>query len=135
MNTDNTYRAAVVVAFGAALLLAWAIGALGVIGAEGDPADHMYLGVLGVLVGGAAGTRLHPQGMTRALVATAMAQSSVAVIALLMGEHRSPVTSVVEILGVNGMFVALFLGSAVLFRMAGREQPGTDAGARGRSAS
>ena len=134
MNTDNIYRAAVAVAFGTALLLAWAIGALGVIGAEGDPADHMYLGVIGVLVGGAVGARLRPQGMTRALVATAAAQSLVVAIALLVGEQRSPVTSVVEILGVNGMFVALFLASAVLFRRVDRERSAPGAGTGPRTA-
>lgn len=122
MTTDNSYRAALALAFGATLCLAWAIGALGVIGAEGDPADHLYLGVIGVLIGGAIATRLQPEGMERAAVATAGAQILVVVIALLMGEHEAPATSVVEILGVNGLFVALFLGSAILFRRAARSR-------------
>lgn len=46
----------------------------------------------------------------------AMYLALVAVVALLMGEHRSPVTSVLEIVGVNGMFVVLFLASAWLFQ-------------------
>jgi hypothetical protein len=119
------YRAAGAVAVAAALLLIWAIGALGVIGAEGDPADHMYVGVLGIAIGGAVGARLEAEGMARALSATALAQALVAVIALLMGEHRSPVTSMVEILGVNGMFVALFLSSAWLFQRAATIQGST----------
>jgi hypothetical protein len=41
------------------------------------------------------------------------------VIALIAGEHQSSVSSVSEILGVNGLFVALFAGSAMLFRRAG----------------
>lgn len=119
MKTDDTaYRGGVALAVAAALILVWAIGALGVIGAEGDSADHMYLGVLGVAVGGAVGARLEAGGMARALFATAAAQALVVVVALLMGEHRSPVTSVLEILGVNGMFVVMFLGSARLFRKA-----------------
>lgn len=115
---DTAYRTGIALAVAAALILVWAIGALGVIGAEGDPADHMYLGVLGIAVGGAVGARLEARGMARALFATAIAQALVAVIALLMGEHRSPVTSVLEILGVNGMFVVMFLGSSGLFRKA-----------------
>lgn len=120
----TTYRAALALAVAAALFLLWAIGALGVIGAEGDPADHMYLGVLGVGIGGAVAARLEAEGMARALLATAIAQGLVAVVALLVGEHRSPVTSVFEILGVNAMFVALFLGSAWLFRKAAQETDG-----------
>ncbi|MDP8928007.1 MAG: hypothetical protein M3O70_05345 [Actinomycetota bacterium] len=132
MKKDNTaYRAAVAVAVAAALILVWAIGALGVIGAEGDRADHMYLGVLGVGIGGAVGARFEAEGMARALSAAAIAQVLVAVIALLMGEHQSPVTSVFEILAVNGMFVALFLGSAGLFQKAAREQPCAGAAAKG----
>ena len=131
MKTDKTaYRAAAAIAVAAALFLVWAIGAVGVIGAEGDPADLMYIGVLGVGIGGAVGARFEAQGMTRALSATAIAQGLVAVIALLMGEHQSPVTSVFEILGVNGMFVALFLGSAGLFQRATRERPSAGATAQ-----
>jgi hypothetical protein len=62
---------------------------------------------------------LRPDGMARALLATALAQASVAVIALLFGlgsEQSRPA----EILGVSGLFVALFVGSAMLFRHAGR---------------
>jgi hypothetical protein len=66
--------------------------------------------------------------MARALFATALAQALVAVIALTFGlgsEWSRPA----EILGVTGLFVALFVGSALLFRHAGREQ--TPAGPEG----
>jgi hypothetical protein len=42
------------------------------------------------------------------------------VIALLAGEHHSSGSSVSEILILNGFFVALFVGSAVLFLHAAR---------------
>jgi len=61
--------------------------------------------------------------MARALFATALAVAVVTVIALLMGKHESPITSVAELVGLNGMFAALFLGSTWLFRRAGQEQP------------
>ena len=66
--------------------------------------------------------------MARALVAMALAQALVAAIALLAGMHQYPGSSVFEILGLTGFFVALFLGSAWLFRYSAREQP--PAGAR-----
>jgi hypothetical protein len=50
------------------------------------------------------------------------------VIALIARKHQAPVSSVSEILGLNGLFVALFIGSAWLFWNAARKQPPADAG-------
>ncbi len=58
----------------------------------------------------------------------------VALIALIAGKHHSPVSSVSEILLLNGFFAALFLGSAWLFRRAAHEQrtpAGAEPGFRG----
>jgi hypothetical protein len=117
------YRAAVGVAVAAAFILVWLMGAVGVIGAEGDRADLMYFGVLAVGIIGAVIARLRPMGMARALLATALAQALVGVIALIAGKHQAPISSVFEIVGLNGCFVALFIGSAWLFRHAARRQP------------
>jgi hypothetical protein len=128
MTGNNTYRAAAVgVAVAAVFLLVWMNLAVGIIGSEDNPANLMYGGVLAVGIIGAVIARFQSHGMARALVATAFAQALVAVIALIAGEHQSPVSSVAEILGLNGFFAALWLISAVLFRKAAREQ--TPAGA------
>jgi hypothetical protein len=124
------YRAAVGVALAAALLLVWINLAVGVIGSEDEPANLMYVGVLFVGIIGAIVARFRPHGMARALFATALAQASVAVTALMFGlgsERSRPV----EILGVTGFFVALFVGSALLFRHAGRERTPAGAGPEG----
>lgn len=124
MVTSHTaYRSAIGVALAAALLLVWMIPAVGVLGAEGDPADLMYLGVLATGIGGALLARFQPRGMARALVATALAQALVVGIALIAGKHRAAVSSVAEIVGLNGFFIALFVISAGLFRHAARELP------------
>ena len=60
--------------------------------------------------------------MARALFATALAQALVTAIALFAGQHRATETSVAEILSLNWMFIALFVGSALLFRYAARQQ-------------
>ena len=112
------YRAAVGVALAAGFILVFAVGGLGVIGETGDPADLMYGGVLAVGIIGAISARFEPRGMTRALLAMALAQALVAVIALIAGKHEAPVSSVSEILGLNGFFIALFVASAWLFRRA-----------------
>lgn len=122
------YRSAVGVALAAALLLVWLVGAVGVIGEDGDRADLMYGGVLAVGIIGAILARFQPEGMARALLAMAFVQALVAVIALIAGKHQDPISSAPEILGLNGLFVALFVASAWLFRHARREQPPEGAG-------
>jgi hypothetical protein len=125
------YRAAVGVALAAALLLVWINLAVGIIGTEDNPANLMYIGVLAVGIIGALIARFQPRGMARALFATALAQALVTVIALIAGKHRAPISSVAEILGLNGIFVALFVGSALLCRHATREQTPAGAGPGG----
>ena len=116
----TAYKVAVVVALAAALLLVWASLAVGIIGETGDPADLMYGGVLAIGIFGAVIAGFRPDGMTRALLAMALAQALVAVIALIAGKHQAPISSVSEIVGLNGFFVGLFIGSALLFRHAAR---------------
>jgi hypothetical protein len=64
---------------------------------------------------GAFVARLQPGGMARALLATALAQALVAVVAVV-GELGSPGSGPAELLILNGSFVALWVGSALLFR-------------------
>ena len=115
------YRFAVGMALAAAFLLVWLNLAVGIIGSEDNPANLMYFGVLAVGIIGAIIARFRPQGMARALFATALAQALVAVIALIFGWapsgacRRDPGRDL-------RFFVALFVGSALLFRSAAREQ-------------
>ena len=126
----TAYRFAVGVALAVAFLLAWVNLAVGIIGSEDNLANLMYVGVLAVGIVGAIVAHFRPHGMARALFATALAQALVAGIALIfgLGSRWSPPG---EILGVNGFFVALILGSAWLFRNAAREQPPAGAGPEG----
>ena len=116
--TSNTaYRAAVGVGLAAAFVLVWMSLAVGIIGSEGEPANLMYGGVLAVGIIGAIIARFQPHGMARALVATALAQALVAAIAVIAGLGH-PWSGALELAILNGFFVALFLGSAWLFRRA-----------------
>jgi hypothetical protein len=121
------YRAAVGLALASAFILVWLVLAVGVIGHSGDPADLMYGGVLAVGIIGAIIARLQPYGMARAFFATALAQASVAAIAVIAGSG-SPESGSLQIVGVNGLFVGLWLGSAWLFRHAAREHAPAGAG-------
>ena len=127
MLNRKAYRSVVGVALATAFILVWLSLGVGIIGADGDPANLMYFGVLAVGIIGAIVARFRPHGMARALFATALAQALVAVIALIFGLGL-PWSLSREILALNGFFCALFVGSAWLFRYAGREQPPADAG-------
>lgn len=118
MSRDFGYRAAAGVALATTLLLIWINGAVGVIGTEDDAINLLYGGVLGVGIVGAIIARFRSQGMMRALLATAVAQMLVAVIALLAGKHDLPHSSVSQILALNGGFAVLWIVSALLFRWA-----------------
>lgn len=119
MNTDKTaYRFGVGVGLVAAFMLAWLSLGVGIIGRDGDPANLMYFGVLAVGIIGALLARFQSRGMARALVATALAQALVAAIALIAGLGR-PWSGPLELSLLNAFFVALFLGSAWLFRRSG----------------
>jgi hypothetical protein len=125
-TTANTaYRAAVGVALVAAFLLIWINLAVGIIGSEDNPANLMYGGVLAVGIIGAVIGRFEPHGMVCALVAMALAQALVAVLALIFrwGSHGENWPPVIVVL--NGFFAALWLGSAWLFRRAAWERPHT----------
>jgi hypothetical protein len=112
------YRLGAGVAVGTALMLVWLVGAVGVIGEEGDRADLMYGGVLAVGIVGAAIARFRPGGMARTLLGMALAQVMVTAIALIAGKHEASISSLPELLGLNGFFIGLFVGSAWLFRRA-----------------
>lgn len=121
----RTYRAAVGVALATAVLLIWGNAALGLIESENNPANLMYGGVLAVGIAGAFVARLQSDGMARALMATALAQALVAVIALLAGLG----TMDLDIVMLTGFFAALWLTSAWLFRRAARERASAGAAA------
>ena len=116
--TRNTaYRAAAGVALTAAFLLVWINLAVGVIGAEDNPANLMFAGVLAIGVAGGAMARFRAAGMARALIATAVAQAAVAAIAVVRGLSDE----VNIILGATVLFVTLWLASAWLFHQAARQ--------------
>ena len=120
-TASSYYRLAIGVAVATVLFLIAGIGALGIIGAGGEP-DRMYLGVLAVGAVGAVIARLRPRGMALTLVAMAGAQVLVAVIALIAGLQHNEGASVIEILGLTGMYAGLFCMSAWLFWRAAEER-------------
>lgn len=115
--SNIAYRAAVGGTLAAALLLIWINLAVGVIGSEDNVFNFMYIGVLTVGVVGAVIARLEAAGMARVLFVMALVQVLVTVIALIFGQGES-----LEIVGINGFFVAAFVGAALLFLYASRRR-------------
>lgn len=113
LSGNSTYRAAFGLAVAAAFILVWIILAVGIIESENNAADLMFGGVFVVGIIGALIARFQPRGMARALMAMALAQALVCVVALVLGS--------VQGVALSGFFAALWLGSAWLFRKAARQ--------------
>jgi hypothetical protein len=119
---NMAYKAAAGIAVLTALFLVWSNLAVGIIGSEDHAANLLYAGVLAVAVIGSIAARFRAGAMARAMFTTALAQVLVPLIALVI--WRPGVTSEdalmagLDVVGVSGMFVVLWLGAALLFRRA-----------------
>ena len=127
MTGNNAYRAGTALAIAGAFLLVWMNLAVGVIGSEDNPANLMFGGVLAVGIIGAVIGRFRPDGMARALFATALAQVLVGIIAVASGWGSDGENWPQAVVVLTGFFAALWFGSAWLFRSSGRDR--TPAGA------
>jgi hypothetical protein len=122
MASSLIYRLAVGWALLTALLLIWINLAVGIIGSDDNPANGMYLGVLAVAAVGALVARFKPRGMTVSLLAVALTQAVITVIAFVMSNQLDALKALL----LNGFFIALWLGAAWLFRRSqtSQTQPG-----------
>jgi len=121
---DSAYQIAAGVALAAAFLLGWVNGAVGIIGNEGQPANLMYSGVIGVGLIGALVARFRPRGLSRVLIVVALAQALVPVIALIIWPQVSwGAAGMLGVFALDAFFVMLFAGSALLFRRAANVRP------------
>ncbi|MDX1950701.1 MAG: hypothetical protein SFY81_00875 [Verrucomicrobiota bacterium] len=108
------YRAAVLLALAATLLMVWLNLAVGIIGTESNPANLMYIGVLAVGIVGAILARHQPTKLARALFATALSQTIVTIIALV-ANLGSPENGPLKIVILNALFITMWIASALLF--------------------
>ena len=112
------YRGGVAAALATAFLLVWINGAVGIIGNEANPANLMFLGIIGIAVVGAVVARFEAAGMARAMAVTALAELLVGVIVFFdrPGATEPPGLPGVPVL--IGLFALAWLLSAWLFRKA-----------------
>ncbi len=118
MPDNIAYKTAAALALLGALLLFWVNGAVAIIGSENNDANMMYGGVVAIGLTGAIFARFEPLGMARAMLATALAQALVAIIALVAGWGMSGPIWPRDVFGATVIFVILWLGCAWLFRRA-----------------
>ena len=119
---NPAYMLAFGVAVATAFLVVWSNLAVGIVGDEGNPANLVFFGVLMVALIGSALARLAPRGMARVMAATAIAQALSALLAVHAGEWR--------VVAIIGVFAALWLLSAALFRKSAGEAEGENGSAR-----
>ncbi len=119
MSERLSYKAAVLIAAVTGFLIIWINLAVGIIGPEDHPANLLYAGVFLVGIIGSVLSRLQPKGMARTLFAVAVVQMLVPAIASIIWKstvEASPGVGPLFLL--NGIFAALFVFSAFLFRRA-----------------
>lgn len=117
------YRPAAAIAIIATLLLIIANGAVGIVGDEGNAVNLLYYAVAATGVAGALIARFRPRGM--ALTTTAMAVVQLLILSfVLAGTLSVSLPDALEAVAINGVFIALFAGSAWLFHRASKA--GTD---------
>ena len=117
--SDVAYRVAVGLALATAFVLTWMNWVLAV---DVNPLNVMYLGVVVVGLVGAAIARLRAPGMALALVAMAIAQMLVPLLALVFWNTKLAPGGPFAFFGLNGVFILLFAMSGLLFRRAARTQ-------------
>lgn len=115
---SGAYKLAAGVAVAASLLLVWGNLAVGFIGSEDNPMNLLYGAVLAVGFIGAALAKLQPQGMAKAMFATALTQFAVPFVALLIKQPQLTM-GVLWVIVLNTVFAGLWVAAGLLFRRAG----------------
>lgn len=111
---NGAYFLAVVLMLTAGFVQLWANAAVGIIGSEGNAANFLFYGVVGVALIGTLIARLESPRMVLAMLAAAAAQIGVFLIALAAGWGTVPVYTLA--------FTLMWLGSAMLFHKAANQQ-------------
>lgn len=121
-------RAGAIVMIITCFLLLWVNLAVGFLGSEGNPANIMFLLVLGIAIGGSIATRLRAGPMVRTMLAAAIVQVSIAALGLAAGWASPGWKGVYEVVMGSTLFGGLWLISAALFRNAAQDEAARNAG-------
>jgi len=122
-SSNISYRIAVGFTVLSALLLVWVNLAVGIVGAEDNPFNVLYFGVLFVGIIGSLFVRFQPKGMIYVLGFAALVIVGITIVAFIQGFHQAPNGSVYQLLGVNAFFIMLILICVVTFYHASKNRP------------
>src|SRR4051794_40137808 len=126
MSGSIAYRLGAVLAVAAAFLLVWVNLAVGFLASETNAANLVFLAILAVAILGSVGGGFRATGMARAMVATAVAQVLIGLVAIPAGWASPGQEGLYEVAMGTTLFTALWLVSAGLFRRAaGGQAPAT----------
>jgi len=117
MSRNRYYRAGAGLALLGTFLLVWANLAVGIVGSENNPNNQLFFVALLMGIAGIVGAKAKADGMVPAMLTTAAAIVLAFVFAQLGVRDEPMVRPFVEGVGTS-VFVALFLGSAWMFRKA-----------------
>jgi hypothetical protein len=117
-SRNPAYRMAVGIALAAIFFLIVINGAVGIIGSEGEIANLLFGGVILIALIGAIAARFRPAGMALAMVAAALAQLLVPLIALAGGLAPRAMVLAPEVPASTAVFMGLWLVAGWLFRKA-----------------
>jgi len=115
-----SYRGGALLALAAAFLLIWINGAVGIIGNEDNPANLVFLAIIGIAVAGTLVARARAEGMARAMFVAAAAQAVTGIVVFIIGIAATDAPGPLGLLLLIEAFAAMWLGSALLFRRAAR---------------
>jgi len=122
-SNDTSYRFGAIVAVAAGFLLIWVNLAVGFLGNEDNPANLMFVAVLAIAAGGSFVARSNAAAMMRVMIAAAVAQALIALVALAGGLGSPGGAGIYEAVMGTILFGGLWLFSALLFRRAALKQP------------
>ncbi|HMQ08472.1 MAG TPA: hypothetical protein PKC30_14320 [Saprospiraceae bacterium] len=111
------YRIAIGFSILSVLFMIWANLSIGLVGSGPNIANVLYVLTWIIFISGTFYFQFNPKGMAFTMFASSFSVCIIAGIALMAGIQHSPVSSVSEIIGVNGLFAGLLLISGFLYRM------------------
>ena len=117
MSRNRHYRAGAGLALLGTFLLVWANLAVGIVGSENNPNNQLFFVALLMGIAGIIGAKARADGMMRAMLTIASSIVVAFVVAEIGMSDEPMVPPLVEAVGTS-IFVALFLGSAWMFRKA-----------------
>ncbi|HYX47857.1 MAG TPA: hypothetical protein VE820_13695 [Sphingomicrobium sp.] len=115
---NSAYRAGAAAALVTAFLLTWVNLAVGIIGNEDNPLNLMFYGVIAAALAGSIAARFRPDGMSRAMIVSAVIQALIGIGVLLTGAAATEPPGRIGLLILIESFAALWLLSAWFFRKA-----------------